>query len=150
MKTILFISLLFLAGCHSADQKTPTPASDSTSEVRVEKDSPALTTTEKQEPATFSNDRFKDVTVQKTDATHYRVQGKAQVFEAALSWVVEDGHNEISSGHTTTSAGAPEWGKFDFVIEVNAPPNTAPHLLLFENSAKDGSRQYELPIPLPH
>jgi hypothetical protein len=32
--------------------------------------------------------------------------------------VIEDGHNELKTGFTTTDAGAPEWGNFDFTIDI--------------------------------
>ncbi|MEO6488548.1 MAG: Gmad2 immunoglobulin-like domain-containing protein, partial [Ferruginibacter sp.] len=70
-------------------------------------------------------------------------------FEAAFSWVVEDGHEELKKGFHMTDAGAPAWGKFDFTIDVQKKrENSTLTLILFESSAKDGSRQYELPIVL--
>lgn len=97
----------------------------------------------------FSNQRFKDVTVEKIVENKYTISGKAQIFEANFSWVVEDGHNEIKKGHEMTDAGAPAWGNFKFTIEVEKQrPNSILTLVLYEISAKDGSRQYELPIPL--
>jgi len=51
---------------------------------------------------------------------------------------------------TQASAGAPEWGEFHFTLSVKKEnPNTSLTLILFEESAKDGSRVMELPIPLP-
>jgi hypothetical protein len=48
-----------------------------------------------------------------------------------------------------TDAGAPEWGNFNFVIEVaKQRSNSTLHLILYETSAKDGSRQHLLPIKL--
>ena len=48
-----------------------------------------------------------------------------------------------------TDAGAPEWGDFDFTIIVQKKrENSKLTLVLFESSAKDGSRQDELPIVL--
>ena len=48
-----------------------------------------------------------------------------------------------------TDAGAPRWGNFNFKAEAKkANPNTVLHLILFEASAKDGSRQHELSVPL--
>src|SRR6476469_10152800 len=58
----------------------------------------------------YSNERFHEVAVKMLAAGKYQVTGKAQVFEAAFSWVVEDGHNELASGHEMTDAGAPAWG----------------------------------------
>jgi hypothetical protein len=98
----------------------------------------------------YQNKRFRNVKVEKTGEHNYRVTGEAQVFEAAFSWVVEDGHNELKQGHEQTDAGAPEWGKFSFEVSVSKrKPNSTLMLILFEASAKDGSRQYELPIALP-
>jgi hypothetical protein len=97
----------------------------------------------------YSNQRFKNVYVEKLNDTSFRITGKAQVFEAAFSWVVEDGHNELLSGHGMTDAGAPEFGNFSFVVNVKKQrANSTLHLILFESSPKDGSRQYELPVPL--
>lgn len=97
----------------------------------------------------YSNQRFKNVYVEKLSDTSFRITGKAQVFEAAFSWVIEDGHNELKSGHGMTDAGAPEFGNFSFVVNVKKErANSMLHLILFEASAKDGSRQYELPVPL--
>jgi hypothetical protein len=52
-------------------------------------------------------------------------------------------------GFQMTDAGAPEWGKFEFAINVQKKrQNSTLTLILFESSPKDGSRQYELLIPL--
>jgi hypothetical protein len=100
-------------------------------------------------PKVYANKRFRDVTVEKIAANKYRVKGKGQIFEAAFSWVVEDGHNELKQGHVMTDAGAPEWGNFNFVVEVaKQRSNSTLHLILYETSAKDGSRQHLLPIKL--
>ena len=100
-------------------------------------------------PKVYYNRRFKDVTVEKTGKNTYLIQGKGQIFEASFSWVIEDGHNELKKGFEMTDAGAPEWGNFKFSVEVQKErENTVLHLILFEASAKDGSRLYELPILL--
>lgn len=97
----------------------------------------------------YSNERFKDVTVKQTGAGKFVVEGKARVFEANISWVVEDGHNELKTGYQTADAGAPAWGNFKFEIEVaKQRPNSTLTLILFESSPKDGSRQHELPVLL--
>lgn len=96
----------------------------------------------------FSNERFRNVTVEK-NTNEYLVKGKAQIFEARFGWVIEDGHNELQKGSAATNAGAPEWGDFSFTIKPEKiNPNSTLHLILFESSAKDGTRQYELPIAL--
>lgn len=98
----------------------------------------------------YANDRFKEVTVEKIGDSSWRIKGKAQIFEATFSWVVEDGHNELLKGFHQTDAGAPDWGNFDFTINLPIhDPIATLHLILFESSPKDGSRQYELPVLLP-
>lgn len=98
---------------------------------------------------TYANDRFRNVTVQKVAEHRYEVSGAGQLFEAAFSWVVEDGHEELLTGHGMTDAGAPEWGRFRFPVEVRKRrPASTLTLILFESSPKDGSRQHELPIVL--
>ncbi len=97
----------------------------------------------------FSNERFRQVTLEKIDGNKFRVQGRAQIFEANFSWVVEDGHKEVKNGFAMPAAGAPEWGEFDFIMDVEKKDEYSTlNLILFEVSAKDGSRKYELPIPL--
>lgn len=97
----------------------------------------------------YANQRFKEVTVENISDKKFRIKGKAQVFEAAFSWVIEDGHNEIKTGYQMTDAGAPAWGNFNFTIDaLKETSNSTLHIILFEASPKDGSRQYELPILL--
>ncbi len=97
----------------------------------------------------YFNKRFKDVTVKNQGNNKFLVKGKGQIFEASFNWVIEDGHNELQKGYVTTDAGAPEWGNFSFTVNaVKKRKNSTLHLILFESSAKDGSRQYELPVLL--
>jgi hypothetical protein len=50
---------------------------------------------------------------------------------------IEDGHNELKTGFTTTDAGAPEWGNFDFTIDIEKKEESSTlTLILFEESAK--------------
>ncbi|HLF45180.1 MAG TPA: Gmad2 immunoglobulin-like domain-containing protein [Chitinophagaceae bacterium] len=147
MKSFLFVSAIMLAGCNSGDQQNKTIVYPDTIDIRdsdsakAKKEIPAATI--------YSNDRFKEVTVKKTGDYSFLIQGKAQIFEASFSWVVEDGHEELKKGFEMTDAGAPEWGKFSFTIEVQKKrTNSTLLLILFESSPKDGSRQYELPVLL--
>jgi hypothetical protein len=97
----------------------------------------------------YANDRFREVTVEKVGGQTYKLRGEAQIFEANFGWVVEDGHNELKQGNEMTTAGAPEWGAFEFTVEVEKErENSTLTLVLFESSAKDGSKQHELSIPL--
>ena len=97
----------------------------------------------------YANARFKEVRVEQTGEHRFRITGQGQIFEASFSWVVEDGHEELKQGFQMTDAGAPAWGNFDFTLEVSKKrPNSTLLLILFESSAKDGSRQHELPVVL--
>ena len=147
MKYTIWIVTLLLFACNNpksnnnkSDETTPSNDTVQISE-HVEP--------EKEIAKEFANERFRKVTIEKKEGNKYQVKGQAQIFEATFNWVVEDGHNELKNGFTTTDAGAPEWGKFDFTIEVKKTNEYSTlHIILFEVSAKDGSRQYELPIPL--
>lgn len=141
--TLTFIAAICLIGCKKSEG-IPAPETTTVDSVTTV-EAPKGPVVQK----TASNQRFREVFVTKT-ADGYEVTGQAQVFEASFSWVVEDGHNELASGHQMTDAGAPEWGKFRFVINPEKEQqNSTLTLILFEASAKDGSRQYELPIALP-
>ncbi len=99
-------------------------------------------------PETFNNERFRDIRIEKAGENKYRVSGKGQIFEANFSYVVEDGLNELVTGNVMTDAGAPEWGNFEFIIELDNDEPSHKTLILFESSPEDGSRQHELIIPL--
>ena len=98
---------------------------------------------------TYGNKRFKNVIVERIGKDSFLVHGQGQIFEANFNWVLEDGHDELQKGFQMTDAGAPEWGKFKFIIQAQKKrKNSTLTLILFETSAKDGSREYELPIVL--
>ncbi len=170
MKKVSVIFLLIVAGCNNEDRynnigntdsvitspaveaNQPAKNPDSNSIVTKTKDS-SFAKEKDIMPGTsfkiYSNQRFKEVQVKKLGKQKYEIKGKGQIFEASFGWVVEDGHNEIKKGFETTDAGAPDWGNFNFIVEVAKERNhSALHLILFETSAKDGSRQFELPLLL--
>lgn len=100
-------------------------------------------------PPVYSNARFKRVRAFKVKDHEYRVTGEAQVFEAAFSWILEKDTHEIAQGHEKTDAGAPAWGAFQFTVTVKEANQNSPlHLILYEASAKDGSRQHQLRMRL--
>ena len=165
MKVILFILILALISCNDNGQDTivntdttTTINSQDTSSVNapsVDTSKTVIDDVKKPEPQpqpqpkVYANKRFKDVTVEKVGENKFRIRGKGQIFEASFSWVIEDGHEELKKGYEMTDAGAPEWGNFDFTVEaIKKRPNSTLHIVIYEISAKDGSRQYELPIPL--
>lgn len=138
----IFIAIL-IGGCNSRVPETK--VEEKTDTVTVEKEIPAPPANLK----AYANARFKDVTVEKTGDHTFKINGKAQVFEATISWVVEDGHDELLKGFVTADMGAPEWGNFSFTVDAaKKRENSTLTLILFESSAKDGSRQHELPILL--
>lgn len=148
MKPIYFFISIIIIGCNNNVPKSNNTTKidtlemvDTINEVE-EKDEPPPPP-----PKIYSNKRFRNVTVRNLEGNKFLVRGEGQIFEANFSWVVEDGHEELKSGHQMTDAGAPEWGKFQFTVDVEKKrPNSTLHLILFEISAKDGSRQYELPV----
>jgi hypothetical protein len=142
-RTLLVLMSLLLA-CDASNTRT-SAESDTTKKSKNSSDKLDNDSLRK----VFSNERFRDVTVEKIVADSFRVRGKAQVFEAAFSWVVEDGDEEVSKGFQMTNAGAPEWGDFIFSFKTHKKNGDSKvHLILFEASPKDGSRQFQLRIPL--
>ncbi len=147
--TPMLFLLILLVGCStSGEEKTATDSETTETTFDAEE-----TTEEKADipppPEYYANDRFRDVWVERLGEHTFRIQGQARVFEATVSWVVEDGHVELKEGFVTADAGGPEWGAFDFTIEVEKiRTHSSLTLVLFELSAKDGSHQGELPIPL--
>ncbi|KZE47290.1 sporulation protein [Brevibacillus parabrevis] len=163
MKKLIFVLLTvgLLQGCTSSPPAPETPPATTQPETLAQPEPPApsnpQTPAEKpsaEQPETketvYANDIFRNVTVKKTGEDTFEVKGQAQVFEAVVNYVVEDGHNELTQGFFQTSSGAPEWGDFTQTVKVKkAEPNSTLMLILFEASAKDGSRRSELIIPLP-
>src|SRR4051812_41011955 len=84
--------LLFLTVCIACNQQGKESAGSS---QKTDQPQPATNQpSPKQHSSTiryYSNQRFKDVKVEQTGENKFHLTGKAQVFEAAFSWVVEDG-----------------------------------------------------------
>ena len=149
MRWTILLSTLLLFACNKKETQRNTIVNDTlittpetTNVVKAEKSENLL-------PKQYFNERFKEVTVERIDENKFRVRGKGQIFEANFNWIIKDGHDELRKGFQMTDAGAPKWGKFDFTITVHKRrENSELTLVLFESSAKDGSRQHELPIIL--
>lgn len=123
----------------------PTPAASPAPE-------PSETPVAEPEPKTIvaENDAFR-VFAPAPDSkvgSSFTVSGEARVFEAAFSYSFEDGHNILTEGHATTSAGAPEWGTFEFDISIERASNPVGILTLYVASAKDGTPEHVLTIPV--
>jgi Immunoglobulin-like domain of bacterial spore germination len=141
-RTYILIAILMI-GCNSRPSETRVEEKADTMVVEEEISTPPTDVT------VYGNARFKNVTVEKTGDHTFLVTGKGLVFEATISWVVEDGHDELLTGFVTADAGAPEWGNFSFTIDITKKrENSTLTLILFESSAQDGSRQHELPMML--
>ncbi|WP_168121040.1 Gmad2 immunoglobulin-like domain-containing protein [Paenibacillus sp. HB172176] len=78
----------------------------------------------------------------------FTVEGEAKVFEAAFNWSLEDGHTILAEGHETADGGAPAWGAFSFQVSFDKASQENMTLILYTTSAKDGSAEHQLIIPL--
>jgi len=152
MKRFCFLLAIALAACNSNTRQNETSVSPDTMKVYPEPPEDIKTAPpgdSLSEVKIYGNERFKDVSVKVIGEHKFQIEGKGQIFEANFGWVVEDGHEELKKGSQMTSAGAPEWGKFGFTIDVEKKrSNSTLMLILFESSPKDGSRQFELPVVL--
>jgi hypothetical protein len=78
----------------------------------------------------------------------FTVRGEARVVEATFNYSFEDGHNVLAEGQAKATAGAPEWGNFEFTVSIDKATNPVGTLMIFESSAKDGSQTNQLVLPL--
>ncbi|MCT8139207.1 GerMN domain-containing protein [Anaerobacillus sp. CMMVII] len=76
------------------------------------------------------------------------VRGLARVYEGTIMYEFEDGHFILAEGFTTASEGAPGWGEFEIIIELDEVSKYSGTVILYEESANDGSRRHELKIPV--
>ena len=149
MRWTILLSLIIWIACNNNEQKRTTIRTDTLKTIPETTQVTKETKPDSLLPNTYSNKRFKDVTVKRIGKDKFLIRGRGQIFEANFSWIVEDGHEELKKGFQMTDAGAPEWGKFEFTLDVpKKRENSTLTLILFESSPKDGSRQYELPITL--
>lgn len=146
LKHTLILLLLTIFACNKNKSEQIETSTDAISTDTIQVEKPIESSELVKE---FKNERFRKVTLEKLGNNKFRVKGQAKVFEATINWSVEDGHYIIIDGFTTATIGAPEWGDFDFTFEAKkAEQNSALTLILFVESAKDGSQQYTLPISL--
>ena len=152
MRLIFFATIMIFISCNT-NEKSGTVTKTDTLITTVATTAMEQTPIAKKDTVlplkTYANKRFKNVIVERFGRDSFLVRGQGQIFEANFNWVLEDGHDELQKGFQMTDAGAPEWGKFKFIIQAQKKrKNSTLTLILFEASAKDGSRQYELPIVL--
>lgn len=149
MRILMLLLLTSLVACNSNPEKNELTKTDSMVTIIDTSSAPTLIEADNAVSKKYNNDRFREVYVEKISENKFRIRGQAQMFEATISWTVEDGHNELKDGFETADAGAPAWGNFDFIIDVaKERENSTRSLLLYESSAKDGSRQNVLNMPL--
>ncbi|MFS0822030.1 Gmad2 immunoglobulin-like domain-containing protein [Bacillus sp. 1P02SD] len=100
------------------------------------------------EEKVYQNKTFKDVKVSETD-NQIVITGKAQVFEGVFDYALYDGEEKLLEDHYQT-VGAPSWGDFEIKIDKTsiAQPKNEVRIELFVYSAKDGSKENILNIPL--
>ncbi len=76
------------------------------------------------------------------------VSGLARVFEATVQYEVDAGNVILAEGFTTATEGGPGWGEFEIIIELEELVTGTAKIILYEESAKDGSRVNTLEIPI--
>lgn len=140
MAIIILIAFGFLVGCNKA--KTEPDVPEKLGEPPISKEKEQLIVMENQifkifEPAPMAKVRDKIV-----------VKGLASIWEATVQYEFEDGHFILDKGFVTASEGAPGWGEFEITIELDNAVNGSVRVILYETSAKDGSRLNELIIPV--
>ena len=110
MRLTIFATLIILASCNA--KKEPSTIVKTVVEQK-------LTSKDTLPPfKTYANKRFKDVIVERIGKDSFLIHGRGQIFEANFNWVLEDGHDEFKKGFQMTDAGAPEWGKFEFIVHA--------------------------------
>nr|WP_309100195.1 Gmad2 immunoglobulin-like domain-containing protein [Fredinandcohnia onubensis] len=117
-------------------------------EVDENEQGPENDVTPTNEEKVYQNKIFKDVKVSETE-NELVFTGKAQVFEGVFDYAVYDGEENLFENHYQT-VGAPSWGDFEIPIEKELIANAKneARFELFVYSAKDGSKENVLTIPL--
>ena len=101
-------------------------------------------------PTVLENEAFKIYEPSVDGNNNLVVRGLARVFEATIQYEFEDGHYLFDKGFVTASEGAPGWGEFEIVLDLEGVSNYygTGTVILYEESAKDGSRLHEIHIPV--
>lgn len=173
--TITIVYCLVLAACmntNSDDNQSDNNKQDQTPDVQIEKEpvseepkddtteeeantdaeeeeDPSESETEKDE-VVLENEAFQifEPTPNEEVQNQIVVRGLARVFEGAFIYEFEDGHFILDEGFTTASEGAPGWGEFEFTINLDNATAGLYRIVIYEESAKDGSILNELIIPV--
>ncbi|WP_078410008.1 Gmad2 immunoglobulin-like domain-containing protein [Priestia abyssalis] len=146
----LLAVITLTSGCQQGDETVAKPASEDQHQTNSETKDPA-DHNEQEETKTVENEAFKISAPIPNQTIHedFTLKGTARVFEATFHYKLEDDqHNILAEGFITADKGAPEWGDFEVKISFKETTSTNAMLTIFEESAKDGSPQHELFIPL--
>ena len=82
-------------------------------------------------------------------ANPIRAKGTANTFEATFQYEVVDPSGKVVDTHfVTATSGTGQRGTFDFTTKRYTGPSGDGALVVFEHSAKDGSRIHEVRIPV--
>lgn len=77
------------------------------------------------------------------------VRGIGRLFEAAADWALYDSEGlPLAEGFTMASTGGPDWGTFEFVIPYEVEREQLGALMMWEVSARDGSRIHLVEHPV--
>lgn len=77
------------------------------------------------------------------------VSGIGRLFEATAQWALYDNDGlQLAEGFTTASTGGPDWGTFQFAIPYTVDTPQLGALMMWEESAKDGSQMHLVEHPV--
>jgi spore germination protein GerM len=77
------------------------------------------------------------------------VSGIGRLFEATAQWALYDNDGlQLAEGFTTASTGGPDWGTFQFAIPYIVDTQQLGSLMIWEESAKDGSQMHLVEHPV--
>lgn len=83
------------------------------------------------------------------DPTLIHVTGIARVFEGVMNYELRDQEGKVlKSGFIQIAAGGPDWGYFSLDLTGSELPSDSAELVLFQESAKDCSKQDEVRLPV--
>ncbi|MEH7237183.1 Gmad2 immunoglobulin-like domain-containing protein [Bacillus sp. JJ1562] len=165
---IVFMITTVLASCNKNDQSNQPDENEQVNEIEEQVENNQDETTQEEEnnqaeeteqntendvaptneEKVYQNKIFKDVKVSESN-NQIIITGKAQVFEGVFDYALYDGEEKLLEDHYQT-VGAPSWGDFEIPIDkaLIAQPKNEIRFELFNLSAKDGSKENVLNIPL--
>ncbi|MBT8202375.1 MAG: GerMN domain-containing protein [Acidimicrobiia bacterium] len=77
------------------------------------------------------------------------VSGIARAFEATVEWALFDNDGlPLAEGFTMASTGGPDWGTFQFAIPYQVDTPQLGSLMMWEESARDGSQMHLVEHPV--